>query len=215
MPKLEVEGVGTFDVPENKRLVLAIEEDAGVDILHRCGSYARCTTCRIEYLDGEPEKMTRAELEVLEKRNLLGQVRLSCQTLRDHDKKVRVLMTVSSTGLDGPGPHPESHITPEPEWVDKPARGTAFSGYLRVSSKGLKPLPTFTDEALRSQARGQQEDGGTHRASDGLGDLGSTQRGWVAVGRPSRCSLGRKLLTSILCSHDASRRSLAHLGRAY
>jgi ferredoxin len=81
MPKLEVEGVGTFEVPQNKRLVLAIEEDAGVDILHRCGSYARCTTCRIEYLEGEPEKMTRAELEVLEKRNLLGQVRLSCQTL--------------------------------------------------------------------------------------------------------------------------------------
>jgi ferredoxin len=48
MPKLEVEGVGVFEVPENKRLVLAIEEDAGVDILHRCGSYARCTTCRIE-----------------------------------------------------------------------------------------------------------------------------------------------------------------------
>src|SRR5215217_3021292 len=121
VPKLEVEGVGTFDVPEDKRLVLAIEEDAGVDILHRCGSYAKCTTCRIEYLEGEPEKMTKAELEVLEKRNLLGQVRLSCQTLSDHDKKVRVLMTVSSTGLDGPGPHPESHITPEPEWVDKPA----------------------------------------------------------------------------------------------
>ena len=107
MPKLEVDGVGTIDAPEGKRLVLAIEEDAGVDILHRCGSYARCTTCRIEYLEGEPEKMTRAELEVLEK--------------RDHDVKVRVLMTVTSTGLDGPGPHPESHITPEPEWVDKPA----------------------------------------------------------------------------------------------
>jgi ferredoxin len=110
-----------FDVPENKRLVLAIEEDAGVDILHRCGSYAKCTTCRIEYLQGEPEKMTRAELEVLESRDLLGQVRLSCQALCDHDMKVRVLMTVSSTGLDDPGPHPESHITPEPEWVDKPA----------------------------------------------------------------------------------------------
>jgi hypothetical protein len=65
--------------------------------------------------------MTRAELEVLKKRKLLGQVRLSCQTLSDHDKKVRVLLTVSSTGLDGPGPHPESHITPEPEWVDKPS----------------------------------------------------------------------------------------------
>jgi len=41
MPELEVEGVGKFDVPEGKRLVLAIEEDAGVDILHRCGSWLR------------------------------------------------------------------------------------------------------------------------------------------------------------------------------
>ena len=121
MPELEVEGVGTFEVPEGKRLVLAIEEDAGMDILHRCGSYARCPTCRIEYLEGEPEKMTKAELEVLESRNLLGQVRLSCQALCDHDMKVRVLMTVSSSGLDGPGPHPEEWITPEPEWVEKPA----------------------------------------------------------------------------------------------
>jgi ferredoxin len=121
VPKLEVEGAGTFDVDEGKRLVLAIEEDAGVDILHRCGSYARCTTCRIEYLEGEPEKMTRAEVEVLESRELLGQVRLSCQALCDHDMKVRVLMTVSSSGLDGPGPKPEPHITPEPEWVEKPA----------------------------------------------------------------------------------------------
>ncbi len=121
MPELEVEGVGTFEVPEGKRLVLAIEENAGMDILHRCGSYARCTTCRIEYLEGAPEKMTKAELEVLESRNLLGQVRLSCQALCDHDMKVRVLMTVSSSGLDGPGPHPEEWITPEPEWVEKPA----------------------------------------------------------------------------------------------
>ncbi|HZB84576.1 MAG TPA: 2Fe-2S iron-sulfur cluster-binding protein [Rubrobacteraceae bacterium] len=120
MPKLEVEGVGTFDVPDGKRLVLAIEEDAGVDILHRCGSYAKCTTCRIEYLEGEPQKMTKAELEVLRNRNLLGQMRLSCQALCDHDMKVRVLMTVGSTGLDGPGPRPEETITPEPEWVDKP-----------------------------------------------------------------------------------------------
>ena len=121
MPKVEVEDAGTFDVEEGKRLVLAIEEDAGVDILHRCGSYARCTTCRIVYLEGEPEKMTKAELDVLESRDLLGKVRLSCQALCDHDMKVRVLMTVTSTGLDGPGPHPESNITPDPEWVDKPA----------------------------------------------------------------------------------------------
>ena len=120
MPQLEVEGVGTFDVPEHKRLVLAIEEDAGVDIMHRCGSYAACTTCRIEYLEGEPEKMTRAEAWALESRNLLGQVRLSCQALRDRDMKVRVLMTVSSTGLHYRGPKPEPEITPQPEWVDRP-----------------------------------------------------------------------------------------------
>jgi ferredoxin len=120
VPKLEVEGVGTFDVEEGKRLILAIEEDAGVDILHRCGSYARCTTCRIEYLEGEPERMTKAELDVLQSRDLLGEVRLSCQALCDHDMSVRVLMTVSSTGLDGPGGQPEPNITPDPEWVDKP-----------------------------------------------------------------------------------------------
>ncbi len=120
MPKLEVEGVGTFDVEEGKRLVLAIEEDAGVDILHRCGSYAACTTCRIEYLEGELEKMTKAEVWALKSRDLLGQFRLSCQALCDHDMRVRVLMTMSSTGHDYPGPKPEPKITPPPEWVDKP-----------------------------------------------------------------------------------------------
>jgi ferredoxin len=77
--------VGTFDVPEGKRVALVIEEDAGVDILHRCGALARCTTCGIEYLEGEPERMTKAEREVLESRKLLGQVRLWCQAICDHD----------------------------------------------------------------------------------------------------------------------------------
>jgi ferredoxin len=120
MPKLEVEGVGTFDVPEDKRLVLAIEEDAGVDFMHRCGSSAACTTCWIECLEGEPEKMTCTEIWALESWDLLGQVRLSCQALCDYDVKVRVLMTMSSTGLYYPGPKPEPEITPPPEWVDRP-----------------------------------------------------------------------------------------------
>ena len=37
MPRIEVEGAGIFDVEEGKRLVLAIEEGAGVDILHHVG----------------------------------------------------------------------------------------------------------------------------------------------------------------------------------
>ncbi|MCA1731711.1 MAG: (2Fe-2S)-binding protein [Actinobacteria bacterium] len=120
MPRLEVMGVGFFDIPDGKRLVLAIEEDAGVDILHRCGSYAKCTTCRVKYLESEPEWMTKAELEVLEKRGLLGQVRLSCQVFCDHDMKVQVLMTVTSSGDGVPGGKPESEITPPPEWGEKP-----------------------------------------------------------------------------------------------
>jgi ferredoxin len=128
MPKVEVEGAGTFDVEEGRRLVLAIEEEAGVDILHRCGGYARCTTCRVEYLEGEPERMTKAELEVLRDKGLLGEARLSCQALVEHDIRVRPLMTIGSTGAASPGKKPEPGITPEPEWVEKPAPYTGRPG---------------------------------------------------------------------------------------
>jgi ferredoxin len=124
MPDLEVEGYGTFDVEEDKRLVWAIKEDAGVDIMHSCEGYARCSTCRVEVLEGDPEDMTQAELRMLEMRDLVGEARLSCQILCEHDMKVRVLMTVSSTGARGPGWKPQKDITPEPFWVEKP--GTFF-----------------------------------------------------------------------------------------
>src|SRR3712207_1110596 len=51
----------------------------------------------------------------------LWQVRLSCQAVCDHDVKVRPLMTITSTRLDGPGNKPEPEITPPPEWIEKPA----------------------------------------------------------------------------------------------
>ena len=70
MPKLTVDGYGTFDIAENKRLVLALEQDAKVDQLHACGGNARCTTCRVEFIDGEPSKMTVAEKERLAQRGL-------------------------------------------------------------------------------------------------------------------------------------------------
>ena len=70
MPELEVEGVGTFEVEEGKRPVLAFEEDARVDIMHACGSYAKCSTCRVAYLAGEPEY----EVMILDMRDLLGRL---------------------------------------------------------------------------------------------------------------------------------------------
>ena len=70
MPKLHVEGHGDFEVEQGKRLVLALREEAGVDQLHACGGNARCTTCRVEFIDGEPAKMTKAEKDLLAARQL-------------------------------------------------------------------------------------------------------------------------------------------------
>jgi len=120
MPRLEVEGGGSFDVEDGKRLVLAIEEDASVDIMHACGNYARCTTCRIEFLEGEPVATTQAELMVLEMSDLTGEARLSCQVLCEEDMKVRVVMTVGSNGARDAGYPPERGITPPPVWLERP-----------------------------------------------------------------------------------------------
>lgn len=115
MPKLTVDGVGTFDVPEGQRLVLAIESQ-GVDILHACGGNARCTTCRVEFIDGEPTAMTRAEQEKLAQRELSG-VRLSCQIVCDHDMHVRAISRLEGSGRADAGPPPDAAIQPPPEWV--------------------------------------------------------------------------------------------------
>jgi ferredoxin len=115
MPTLTVEGRGTFEVAEGTRLVRAIE-DNGTPILHRCGGNARCTTCRIEFIEGEPNRMTEAEFNKLTERGLIGQVRLSCQSLCTHDMTVRPLMTMDNQDVSDPGPTPEPYITPEPVW---------------------------------------------------------------------------------------------------
>jgi ferredoxin len=116
MPKLTVEGYGTFDVPADKRLVLAIEQDAKVDILHACGGNARCTTCRVEFVAGEPSAMTVAERQVLTAKGVSG-VRLSCQMLCDHDMTVRAISRLDGSGRPDPGRTPEPVITPPPQWI--------------------------------------------------------------------------------------------------
>lgn len=117
MPKLSVEGVGEFEVPQEKRLVLALEQDAGIDQLHACGGHARCTTCRVEFVAGEPAKMTVAERDVLAARGLSG-VRLSCQILCDHDMAVRVISRLAGSGRKDAGHAPATGIEPPPEWVE-------------------------------------------------------------------------------------------------
>ena len=116
MPRLSVEGFPAVDVQDGKRLVLAIEQDAQVDILHACGGNARCTTCRIEFIAGEPQRMTNAEKMRLEERGLTG-VRLSCQIVCDHDMSVRAISRLAGSGRPDPGRTPEPTIQPPPEWI--------------------------------------------------------------------------------------------------
>ena len=111
MPKLTVDGVGTFDVPEGKRMVLALEDEAKIDQLHACGGNARCTTCRVEFISGEPPTMTNGERAVLAAKGLTG-VRLSCQILCDHDMTVRAISRLAGSGRLDVGPRPADTIPP-------------------------------------------------------------------------------------------------------
>src|SRR5437762_12555542 len=114
MPTISAEianGTQTFEAPAGKKLVLAIE-DAGIDILHRCGGNARCTTCRVEILSGEPSPKTEAEIERLGRSaDLPDNVRLSCQV------QVRTDLTVDVLGRLRANPDTTDPV-PEPmEWV--------------------------------------------------------------------------------------------------
>jgi len=114
MPKIQAETASGFvetETPEGKRLVLSLE-DAGIDILHRCGGNARCTTCRVEVLEGDPGEMREVERNRLAvEADLAPNVRLSCQILVKNDLKVRVINQASVRGIDA-GPRPLDELTP-------------------------------------------------------------------------------------------------------
>ncbi len=108
MPRIEAEtatGPVAFETEADRKLVLAIE-DAGIDILHRCGGNAKCTTCRVEVLAGDPGEIGEAERNRLAfETDLPENVRLSCQVHVIDDLKVRVINQVSVRGMDA-GPRP-------------------------------------------------------------------------------------------------------------
>jgi ferredoxin len=108
MPRIEAEtatGTQAFEAADGRKLVLAIE-DAGVDILHRCGGNAKCTTCRVEVLAGDPGEIGEAERNRLAMETGLAEnIRLSCQVRAHDDLKVRVVNQASVKGIDA-GPRP-------------------------------------------------------------------------------------------------------------
>ena len=111
MPRVDIVGIEdnpTIQLDSGRRLVLAIE-DAGIDILHRCGGNARCTTCSIEVLSGDAGPMSAVESARLAREDLGGRnIRLSCQVDKIlTDLSIRVLNRLSTSGLEDPGPRPE------------------------------------------------------------------------------------------------------------
>jgi len=121
MSKLTVEGVGTFEVPQSKRLVNALIDDAKIDQLHACGGFARCTTCRVQFVAGNPQKMTQAEKDVLTARGLIAQpdLRLSCQIVCEHDMTVSVISRLAGSGRADAGKKPTDEITPPAVWTER------------------------------------------------------------------------------------------------
>ncbi|CAN5614025.1 2Fe-2S iron-sulfur cluster-binding protein [soil metagenome] len=99
------EGIVAFEVEEGRKLVLCLE-DNGVDILHRCGGNAKCTTCRVEVLAGDPGEIGEPEKIVLAtKTDLNDHTRLSCQIRLIDDLQVKVINQASVKGIDA-GPRP-------------------------------------------------------------------------------------------------------------
>jgi ferredoxin len=104
MPNVTVLGCGTFEVEKGKKLVLALE-DNGVNILHRCGGKAKCTTCRVEVLAGDFCDLTSIEKNAFSEKGIEDHLRLSCQIRVNGDVTIRPIMTVESSGMDA-GPRP-------------------------------------------------------------------------------------------------------------
>ncbi|MCW5961164.1 MAG: (2Fe-2S)-binding protein [Pyrinomonadaceae bacterium] len=100
-------GTVAFEAEKDKKLVLCLE-DNGIDILHRCGGNAKCTTCRVEVLAGDPGEIGDAEKAILASKTDLGDhTRLSCQVRLIDDLHVRVIRQASVEGID-PGNRPEA-----------------------------------------------------------------------------------------------------------
>ena len=104
-------GKVSVETETDRKLVLALE-DNGVDILHRCGGNARCTTCRVEILGGDPGPILDAEKAVLATKSDLGDhTRLSCQIRVIDDLHIRIINQASVAGIDA-GPRPAEEPTP-------------------------------------------------------------------------------------------------------
>ena len=117
---VHVQDEGDVTVERGRRLVLGLE-DAGIDILHRCGGNARCATCWVEVIEGEPTPVTPwEETRLAELKNRRETTRLACQIRVQEPLTVRVVNRLSQKPeLGDAGPRPvewpvDQALEPEP-----------------------------------------------------------------------------------------------------
>ncbi len=120
MPKLTIDST-TVDVPAGKRLVNAMTDEGGTDQLHNCGGKAACTSCRVQFVSGEPTAMAAAEKELLTARGLIGTagLRLGCQVNCDTDMSVMLISRLAGSGRRDAGGRPADAIEPPPQWTTR------------------------------------------------------------------------------------------------
>ncbi len=118
MPKLTIDGVAT-EVATGRRLINALAEEAKTDQLHNCGGHAACTSCRVQFISGEPTKITQAEKDLLAARGLPAGVRLSCQILVEGDMEIKIISRLAGSGRIDTGKPTAEVIEPVPVWTTK------------------------------------------------------------------------------------------------
>jgi len=119
MPTVNVDD-RSIEVPAGTRLANAIEK-AGIEIGHRCGGKARCTTCRVVVHEGGSGDMTRAEYVRLSDAGLIDTHRLACQLVVEGDMRVETVMTKQNQGWPDTGPALDEHVVPEAMWYPRSA----------------------------------------------------------------------------------------------
>ena len=120
MPKLIVHDVGEFEIERGKRLVKALVEDASTDQLHACGGQSKCTSCRVKFIDGEPDQITQAEKDTLSVREIADRgVSLSCQITCDYDMTVEIISGLAGSGRVDQGSAVADDLVPDPIWTNK------------------------------------------------------------------------------------------------
>lgn len=94
MPQLVIENLHelTLSFDAGCQSILELAQDARVDWMHACGGKGRCTTCRVEILEGAQHlpSDTPAEERFRSMGRLQRMERLSCQLKPVADLRVRI-----------------------------------------------------------------------------------------------------------------------------